>query len=354
MIRLKLPLKIHRPWSLCFALIVALLLPSEAATDTTYSLNPTQTAADQAFTLDLLSYQFNCGTTYDMLSASVNGNAISLTFLDHDAPPGTACPLIYKPYGPTFSFPGLHPGIYTVKAFRLPACAAQHCPFAAIPGVDAGPLEVGTPQEKVGWFLKNKEVASDKSFAMQLLNNKYGNCQTSFSHPSINVQNGEIWLSFLIENHPERMCIMDVYPNGPSFEMLGLKAGSYPVRAIELQACQLTVPPCPILSILPNPFDTLVVANGTANFSMRSASYTASAFFQGERIHLSLPGKPEGTWQADLMAPTGRILKAFQFPVGLDRVTHLNAGPQIERGFYLLRMLGPTGETHILPIVRKD
>ncbi len=354
MLRLKMPLKIHRAWWLPLTLIVAWVLPSQASVDSTYSINPTKTASDKAFTLDLLTYQFNCGTTYDMLSASVNGNAISLTFLDHDAPVGTVCPLIYRPYGPAFSLPGLHSGIYTVKAFRLPACAAQHCPFAAIPGVDAGTLVVGTVAERAGWFLKNKEVAPGNNFSLQILNNKYGNCQTSFSHQSVNVQNGEIWLSFLIENHPERMCIMDIYPNGPTFDMLGMKTGTYPVRAIEIQACQLTVPPCPILSILPEPSDTLLVSNGTAILSHNSMSTVPSAYFQGERIHLFLPGEPDGAWRAELMTTTGRIVRAYPFLAGPDRIVRLDVGTQIERGFYLLRLMGPAGEALTLPMVRKD
>ncbi len=354
MLHLKRHWKNRRAWLLPLVLIVTWVLPSEAEVDSSYSINPTKTAADKAFTLDLLTYQFNCGTTYDMLSASVNGNAISLTFLDHDAPAGTVCPLIYRQYGPTFSLPGLHSGIYTVKAFRLPACAAQHCPFAAIPGVDAGTLMVGTAADRAGWFLKDKEVAPGKSFSLQLLNNKYGNCQTSFSHASVNLQNGEIWSTFLIENYPERLCIMDIYPNGPSFDMVGLKPGSYPVRAIELQACQLNVPPCPILSILPDPFDTLVVITSTARLSQSPASFVPSAFFQGERIHLFLPGEPDGKWRAELLTTTGRILKAFQFHSGSDPRVGLNVGVQIERGFYLLRVQGPTGEIHILPVVRKD
>ena len=133
--------------------------------------------------------------------------------------------------------------MYTVKAFRLPACAAQHCPFAAIPGEDAGTLVVGTS-------------------------------------------------TGLLSHMP--------------------RAGS------------------------------------------SSAFSVPSAFFQGERIHLMLNGESDGAWRADLLTPTGIILKHFQFSIGPASIVGLDAGPELERGFYLLRVLGPTGEIHILPIVRKD
>ncbi len=74
----------------------------------TYSINPTRTEADKDFTLNLLSYDFNCGTTYDMLANSVTDNTISLTFLDH-LNPAALCPAIYKPYGPAYKLAGLKP-----------------------------------------------------------------------------------------------------------------------------------------------------------------------------------------------------------------------------------------------------
>ena len=115
----------------------------------TYTINPTTTPLKKDFTLDLLSYQFNCGTTYDMLASSVTGNTIALTFLDHENPL-TACPAIYKPYGPSYKMTGLPAGKYDVKVYHLPACAAQHCPFAAITPEDAGILTVTDSTQRKG------------------------------------------------------------------------------------------------------------------------------------------------------------------------------------------------------------
>ena len=327
----------------------------------TYTVNPTQTAAGKEFSLELLSYQFNCANTFDMLASSVDGNTISLTFLDH-MKVGIMCPAIYKPYGPTYKMAALSAGTYKVKAYRLPACAAQGCAMAPV-AVDAGTLTVLGSVMREGWFLNPRTVSPNLPFALKLFNFKYGNCQTSFSHQSISVQNGEIWASFLAENHPDNVCIQNVVPYGPTFDMDAMKPGDYPVRVTELLACQVTAPFCPIARLIPPPSDTLTVAKTTAVRLLGQSLASPTAAFQGRRLNLALPAAAAptagstGTWSAELMTPSGRVLAVYKVE-GVDArmggTAGFDAGARIERGVYLLRLHGPAGETHTLPLVRKD
>ena len=336
----------------------------------TYSINPTNTAAGKDFTLDLLSYQFNCGTTYDMLSASVNGNAISLTFLDHAQATGAVCPDIYRPYGPAFKMSALKAGSYTVKAFRLPACAAQHCPYAALPGEDAGILKVTDPS-RTGWFLKDNQVPPEKPFAMQLLNNAYGNCGVHFTHQSVTVSGGQINANFLVETDTSIECFADIHPNGPTFDMAGLKPGLYPVYVTTYAACEFATPRCEILRIMPQVSDTLLVTNTDAvlfHGSVRGAASAPSAAFAGHRLNLILPaamgsnmggaGGPAGIWKVELMNMSGQVLESHR--IDMDAAFReggalgLDIGSRSARGLYMVRLIAPIGVTYSLPVVRKD
>lgn len=331
----------------------------------TYSINPTKTAALKDFTLDLLSYQFNCAVTYDMLSTSVNGNNISLTFLDHEAPPLSICPAIYKPYGPTFKMAALKAGTYTVTAYRLPACAPQGCKMAPTPG-DAGTLVVEDATTKTGWFLKNDQVTANSAFSMQVLNNQYGNCQTSFSNQSVSIANGEIHTRFYPATDPTRICIVNIVPWGPSFDMAALKPGKYPLYVTQLAACQVTAPFCKIPEI-PVLSDTLTVTGTSAMLVQSQAVTTPSAYFQGERLHLSLPkrsGSPlnpvsaEVLWKVELITLSGRVLSTHTFNGDENRqngrIISLDAGVNLDKGIYLLQLHSPSGKSQSIPVVRKD
>jgi hypothetical protein len=335
------------------------------AGEITYSINPTKTAALKDFTLDLLSYQFNCAITYDMLSTSVNGNDISLTFLDHEAPPLSICPAIYKPYGPTFKMAALKAGTYTVTAYRLPACAPQGCKMAPTPG-DAGTLVVEDATTKTGWFLKNDQVTANSAFSMQVLNNQYGNCQTSFSNQSVSIANGEIHTRFYPATDPTRICIVNIVPWGPSFDMAALKPGKYPLYVTQLAACQVTAPFCKIPEI-PVLSDTLTVS-GTSAILVQSQIMTGpSAFFQGGRLHLSLPYHANSAinpvsgsalWKGELITLSGRVLSTYTFSGDGNKqnagTINLDAGVMLDKGVYLLQLSSPTGASHSIPVVRKD
>ncbi len=321
----------------------------------TYSINPTQTAAAKDFTLELLSYQFNCATYYDMQNVSVNGNEISLTFLDHENPAGL-CPAIYKPYGPSFKIAALSAGTYKVTAYRLPACAAQGCKMAAMPA-DAGTLTVLGTGIKEGWYLKEKNILANKAFTLQLLNNKYGNCQNTFSHTSISTSGKFISTSFLIENHPEGVCIQNIKPYGPSYEMQGLAVGVYPITVTELMACEVTAPFCAVDRWPAPPSDTLIVSTSLSILISEMRAQTGQAIWNGKTIAFNLPVSASSSnsnlspnrWEAQVLSLNGKVLFSQTISTKMLQRSHGSQGSQrqraeitlnqpLEKGIYILRL----------------
>ncbi len=331
----------------------------------TYSINPTKTLPGKDFNLNLLSYQFNCAVTYDMLSATVNGNNISLTFLDHEAPVGSICPAIYMPYGPRFNMAALKAGTYTVTAYRLPACAAQGCKMAPTPG-DAGTLVVEDVSRKTGWFLKNNQVTANTAFSMQVVNNQFGNCQTSFSNQTVSVLNGEIHTRFFPVVDSNRVCIVNIVPWGPSFDMAALKPGKYPLYVTQLPACLVKPPFCKIPEI-PVLSDTLTVTGTTGMLVQPQRTTKPSAYFQGGRLHVTLlepshssskPLSADATWKLELIALSGRVQSRYTFNVDGDLqnggALSLDAGGIMDKGVYLLQLHSPTGELQSIPVIQRE
>jgi hypothetical protein len=344
-----------------FALACSSLLPSQTLGQIepvqAYTVSPNTVIGDRAFTISLLTYNFNCATTYDMLSSSVNGNTISLTFLDHDAPKGAICPAIYAPYGPTYTLPALKAGTYKVITYQLPACAPQGCKMASIAG-EAGNLVVTSEAlGKDNWYLKKNEILANNKFTMQILNQKYGNCQTSFSNQSVSISGGAIWTQFLINTDPKLVCIMDIRPHGPTFEMEALKPGKYPIYVTELFACEVKAPFCAVDRLRPTVSDTLLVSATLTTLIHGKAMAMPKARFHGRQLRLEVPptNAPSlGVWTAEVLTLSGQVLESHHFIISKTGSGIFNISTQIERGLYLIRLLAPSGEMHSLPIVRKD
>jgi hypothetical protein len=258
-----------------------------------YFLSPDSVKAHQAFDLQLLSYRFNCATTYSHKSMQVEGNKATLSFLATEHPEAL-CPAVYMPYGPTFAMAPLAPGYYDVYARQLTRCTvdtAALCAREAAPRF-AGVLSVGVTNRK-GWFLHPKQVPPKQDFTLRLLNDAYGNCQTSFSHEVIELRNGAFYASFVIERHPDRVCVTDIRPHGPSFEVKGQLEGKYPVYANPQDPCRYdTVKPC-LMASSPDRFflvDTLWVREASGVRPREGARTSARVFPAG-----TLRGyKPDG------------------------------------------------------------
>jgi len=316
----------------------------------TYTIDPTRAAEGEDFSLSLLSYQFNCATSFDNLAVAVDDNTITLTFLDHEKP-DMMCPAIYKPYGPVFKIAALKAGSYKVKAYRLPAC--HPCKMMG-EVADAGVLTVGPDAPRKGWFLKDKHVYPDNPFSLQLLNEAYGNCQTSFSHQSLVVDGGSIFTRFLVNTNPEIACITDIRPHGPVFGMQGLKLGVYPVYVNELLSCEVTEPYCLALRIKPAPSDTLIVMQTLSALISDLRAKGPKAELRGSRAAITLPAGVTGMWRAEVLDAAGRKVSAGSVRAAGGARAEINLGAVPERGVYLMRLSGPDGKTHLAPLVRRD
>ena len=314
----------------------------------TYLINPTAVEAGLDFELSLLSYDFNCGHTFDNLSVAVGEGVITLSFLDHPNP-AAICPAIYKPYGPTFKVSGLKAGTYKVKAYRHPACLP--CKMLG-ETADAGVLTVKTTIAKKGWYLKNDNVVAAKPFDMQLLKDDVGNCQTSFSHQSVSTSAGGIYASFLLETHPERVCIQDMRPFGPTFSMQALKVGTYPVYPIQLAQCEVTPPFCAIDRIAPVATDTLLVTQTLAINISELRAKSPAVSMRGNKATFTLPAGRVGTWQAELVTLDGRVLGAKTVTGGAGMQVEIPVGRAPANAVSLLRLTSPEGGQTFMPIVR--
>jgi hypothetical protein len=315
-----------------------------------YSINPTSAQEGKDFELSLLSYQFNCGTSFDNLSVGASGTEIILTFLDHEKA-DVVCPAIYKPYGPTFKMGALKAGSYKVKAYRLPAC--YPCKMAG-EVTDAGTLTITGGTDRNGWFLKQRQVMAGKPFTLQLLNNAYGNCQTSFSHKSISSSSGIITASFLAETNPDIVCITDIRPHGPAFEMAALNVGIYPVYVNQLLQCQVTAPFCAIKMPMPVPSDTLVVTQTLSALISDLRAGAPKAELLGSRAAVTLPEGIGGTWKAELLTLNGQRLSAASVNAEGGQRAEFDLGLKPQRGVWLLRLSSPDGDTHMIPLIRKE
>lgn len=312
-----------------------------------YSISPATAAEGGEFELQLLSYAFDCATTYDNLSVNVAGNEITLTFLDHADPAGI-CPAIYRPYGPVFKMPALKAGSYAVKAYRMPSC--HPCKMLGILA-DAGTLTVTAAKPRTGWYLGNRTVQAGGAFRMQLLRDDIGNCQTSFAREGATLVGDSIYASFVMESHPDHICIQNVSPFGPAFDMPALEPGAYPVFPVALPACTLAEPACAVSLIRPEAADTLIVA---AALSLPLSALRARAphvEIRGESAYLRLPAGGAGTWQARLISLDGRTLDVtrVQGEPGREIAVPVGRAPQ---GLSLLRLAAPDGSAHWIPILR--
>jgi hypothetical protein len=115
-----------------------------------------------------------------------------------------------------------------------------------------------TPQDSIG-FIQPTQTTAAKAFTLQLLNNAYDSCNTTFTHTSFSVNQNTLSLSFVLENHVDSTCVADVRPYGPSYALPALAAGKYAVYASQQAACEYTNPMCDIV-IAPSFVDTLIVS----------------------------------------------------------------------------------------------
>jgi hypothetical protein len=339
------------PLASAAALVAGLVLAAGAsATPSGYAFSPDTAKAGQGFTLRLTGDAFDCATAFSGAQAIVAGDTLRLSFLPQQLPKG--CGDTSHTYGPSFPIPPLKAGSYRVRVDRLDRDAA----------VDAGTLvAIAHPD----WYLKQRDVAANLPFTLQLLRDDVGNCQTSFSHDSTYVMGGSIFARFVLESHPERVCAKDLRPFGPDFPMPALAPGLYPVVVQQLAPCQVAEPACLLPVRAPYPTDTLVVSVGlvTSLSALRAGAPRIEvrggfAYFslpEGVLPEAASPAGKNGAWRAEWIGLDGRVLAGARV-MGVagapgDRVAiPWDRTPGMAP--VLLRLTSPAGARRYLDLVR--
>lgn len=320
----------------------------------TYVVDPGTTTAGADFTLNLLSPQFTCNLEYLRTSSAVQGNKITLTFLDK-ANPLIRCIPEKKMYGPAYKMAALKAGTYEVWAVRLPACVEQGCKIEPVPELAGKLVVTGTAPDRKGWYLDPDQVKAGTAFTLNVVNNLYGSCNTDFTHSSLQIRENAIHVTFSIENHPERVCIWDKRPHGPSFNLQPLKAGRYPVTVQVMPACLYTEPRCQIgiPDIMPLvPVDTLDVVQALGIHTPVRSNLSAVAAWRGEALEVLLPAGAQGKWNAEVVTLSGKRLAASTVDAAAgSALIKVGRG---ERGLAVVRLISPDRQVQTLRVTLND
>ena len=322
----------------------------------TYVISPAEVEAEKEFTLKLLSPDFGCNIDYFLTSSRVQDGKITLTFLDK-ANPLVRCAPLEKMYGPEYKLPGLKAGTYEVWAERLPACVEQGCKILPVSEPVAKLTVKSAVAIRKGWFLKQREVKAGAAFALNVVNNEYGNCNTGFDRTSLVVQDNALSVSFVIVDYPERVCLTDIRPHGPSFTVNALKPGRYPLFVNVLPACLFTEPRCLILPpVAPaEASDTLIVTQtvalgGAVGAASRMEPMAPIASWRDDGLSLMLPAGAPGLWRAEVMSLSGRRLHSARITAGSDGRARLTGMRNPEPGLVLVHLVSPDRESHLLRV----
>ena len=331
-------MKIRTRLALLLPILVLAVGPGSAQTSG-FSFTPATVLAGRGFDLHLLSKAFDCATGFSNLKSTVNGTAILLEFLPQQLPKG--CADTTNPYDPAFSISGLPAGTYSVQVGRLDMNGI----------VSAGSLTV-VPATHADWYLKEHTVASGRPFTLQLLRDDIGNCQTGFSYDSLRIYANSIYVTFLMETDPNRVCVTDIRPFGPSFAAPAHDPGMYPVLPQVLAACQVAQPPCVLPVLAPFPIDTLVVTHTLAISLSALRAGAPKPEVRGNSAFFALPEGKAGIWRTDLMTLDGRILATKSFPGSPGERVSVPVGEAPANAVSLLRLTSPDGLRSLMPVIR--
>ncbi len=337
---------------LLFALLITSSLLEAQIKEKAFSITPTRGFSNEKITLSLLSFNYNCGTTYSHTQVTSNDSEIVLSFLPTENA-NAICPAIYKPYGPQFTLPELKAKKYKVYASPLVPCQVQ-VPSVCKMAVPLVFVDTLTIEDRVGWFINPNTATPNQSFTLQLLNYDYENCQDVFTNRSAILQNGSIHANFNYEHHSEYRCITSITPWGPSFSVNGLKAGIYPVQIYITRQC----PPdflCPqVFSWIT--VDTLYVTEGLSVLASQNHLFPKIQIqAQGNLLTLTLPKMIQGKVSLEIYSLKGSRIDTYakQSFAGSNTSFAWPLKNGLKSGTYILKMKSgeakPTLQTFIIP-----
>lgn len=334
--------------TLLYPILMALSLAAGAAAQTASgpSVIPNPAPSGREFRLYLRIGMpcMDCSYTFSRESVSVNGSRIDLRYVislpaANPGPPEPGAIRSMAGSQPTFTMPSLAAGRYEVWASQIPACTLnpQPCEIAQPAPYRAGELEVRSDVQP-GLILNPGYGPAEKAFDLQLVSGGYS-CATAFDSLSAAVYRDTVTLTFYDWERPMGCAVaFELY--GPTFHLPALPAGTYRVKVNRLSQRTLAdVGPLQILGGVAVAPASRIVDGGRARW-------------RGREVVFALPAGEPGIWQAELIAPDGRISgrSACLRAAGEEAAVAAERTPA--QGLYLLRLTGPAGTQRILEIAR--
>src|SRR3989338_8494865 len=172
--------------------------------------------------LRLYNNEFTCADSFANAGAALSGNRLVLTYRAIRDTGIVICPAIPADYGPVFRILGLIPGYYEVYEERYyctpgaPTCDPPAQLYLGLLAVANGLGDYNV------WALRPDTVDANAPFGLQIRNGAYGNCFVGFFDSAAFVaRTGEIGLNFTVEYYPQKLCLVDLHPHGPAYQMSG-------------------------------------------------------------------------------------------------------------------------------------
>jgi len=226
------------------AALTAPALPVAAAT--TAGISPTWAESHHPFTLALFGESDKCAPVFSHQSSRITGGTLVLSVLEQQRP-GVLCTNDTAwAYRTEFDAPALDSGEYPVQVRWAQACEfdATPCPVAYQPQ-DVGNLRV-TDSASLSYSFTPRSVRAGQDFHIRLKGTF--NCGDLIKSSTVDTVRPILRLNFVIEPHPEVVCIAP-FP-GIDFAVPALGAGGWQVYAARSPYCaQGTV--CPLALIAP-------------------------------------------------------------------------------------------------------
>jgi hypothetical protein len=226
----------------------ALTAPAlSVAAATTAAISPTWVESHHPFTLILAGESNKCAPVFSHQSYRITGGTLVLSVLEQQRP-GVLCTNDTAwTYRTEFDAPALDSGEYPVQVRWAQACEFDPtpCPVAYQPQ-DAGNLRV-TDSAGLPYSFTPRTARGGQDFHLRLKSSTF-NCGDLVKSASVDTTRPALRLNFLIEPHPEVVCIAP-FP-GIDFAVPALQAGGWQVYAARAPYC----PPsniCPLALMAP-------------------------------------------------------------------------------------------------------
>ncbi len=255
-----------------------MLKVTDGKTDTEWHIKPTSLPANQEAEFQAVNALYgSCQSEFTAASVSVDQSQHTVSILtsvtEH---PDHVCITNVSPWGPKVTLPKLSKGEYSVFVSVVPSCAIAKDPNSPIceialprPTLAAEKLTVTGEIPQHGWFTSPDHVQAGTPFQLSVLNYDYHPCMFSFNHANAEVTKEGIKVSFSVDSSGAQFCTTDYRAGGPTFSIVGLPAGKYPILVSVNPSCMYLPSPCAVTMIAPQTVDTLVIGASSGLTSQR-------------------------------------------------------------------------------------